>query len=117
MTRVKKSLTKREKHKKILKKTRGFRGARSKLVRTAKEALMHAGNYAFAGRKQRKRQKRRLWIAQLNAEVRSAGITYSQFIKDLKNAKIDLDRKILANIAQKDKPTFEKILEKIKSKS
>ena len=113
MSRVKKGLTKRAKHKKILKSTKGYRGARSRLVRTAKEAAMHAGEYAFSGRKQRKRQKRSLWVVQLNASIRTSGTTYSQFIKGLKDSNVSLNRKILAQIASSDQPTFKKILQKV----
>ena len=113
MSRVKKGLTKRAKHKKILKSTKGYRGARSRLVRTAKEAAMHAGEYAFSGRKQRKRQKRGLWVVQLNASIRAYNTTYSQFIKRLKDLNISLNRKILAQIASSDQPTFKKILQKV----
>ena len=113
MARVKKGLTKRAKHKKILKSTKGYRGARSRLVRTAKEAAMHAGEYAFSGRKQRKRQKRSLWVVQLNASIRTYGTTYSQFIRGLKDLNISLNRKILAQIASSDQTTFKKILQKV----
>jgi large subunit ribosomal protein L20 len=117
MARVKKGLTKRKRHKKILASTKGYRGAKSRLVRTAKEATLHAGEYAFAGRKQRKRNKRSLWISQVNAAVKNYGITYSQFIKGLKDANIDIDRKILAEIATSDQPAFSQILSKTKIKS
>src|SRR3989344_5578812 len=108
MARAKKGLIKKTRHKKILKSTKGYRGAKSRLVRSAKEASLHAGEYAFAGRKQTKRQKRNLWISQLNAAVRENGLTYSQFIKGLKDAKISLDRKVLSQIASSDQSTFKK---------
>jgi large subunit ribosomal protein L20 len=115
MVRIKKGLTKRRRHKKILKSTKGYRGAKSRLVRTAKEASLHAGEYAFAGRKQRKRQKRNLWITRINSTLRSEGILYSKFINNLKEAKIELDRKILADIATTDPSVFRQILSKLNS--
>ncbi len=114
MTRVKKGLTKRRKHKKILTLAKGFRGSKSTLVRTAKEATMHAGEYAFAGRKQRKRQKRRLWITKINAALKNEGVPYNKFIKDLTAAKIKIDRKILADIAVSDPLVFKQITTKLK---
>ena len=113
MARVKKGLTKSKRHKKILKSTKGYRGAKSKLVRVAKEASMHAGEYAFVGRKQRKRQKRRLWISQINAALKAENLTYSGFIKDLKDSNIEIDRKILSEIVISDNTTFKQILKKI----
>jgi large subunit ribosomal protein L20 len=114
MVRVKKGLTKHKSHKKILAKTKGYRGAKSKLLRTAKEALMHAGAYAFAGRKQRKRQKRRLWITKINAALKEEGIPYSQFLKGLREANINLDRKILADLAVSDPAIFKQIVARLK---
>jgi len=113
MVRVKKGLAKYKKHKKILAATKGYRGAKSKLVRSAKEAMMHAGAYAFAGRKQRKRQKRRLWITKINAALRAEGVSYSRFLKGLKEAKIELDRKILADLAVSDPQVFKQVLTKL----
>jgi large subunit ribosomal protein L20 len=110
MTRVKKGITKRAKHKKILEAAKGYRGARSKLVRTAKEAVMHAGAYAYNGRKERKQQARRLWITKINAAL--GEISYSQFISNLKKTNIEIDRKILADIAESDPTTFNKIAQK-----
>lgn len=107
MTRVKKGLIKVKRHKKILKLAKGYRGSRSKLVRTAKEAVLHAGAYAFAGRKQRKQQKRTSWIMTINAALEE--VPYNKFIKDIKAKNIALDRKILAEIAKSDLPTFKKI--------
>lgn len=111
MTRVKKGITKRAKHKKILESAKGYRGARSKLVRTAKEAVMHAGSYAYNGRKERKQQARRLWITKINAAL-GEEVSYSQFIFDLKEKGIEIDRKILADIAEKDPDTFAKFVVK-----
>jgi large subunit ribosomal protein L20 len=114
MTRVKKGLTKKKRHKKILIATKGYRGAKSSLVKTAKEAAMHAGEYAFAGRRQRKRQKRRLWITKINAALKSEGIPYNKFIKGLAEENIKIDRKILADLAISDPPIFKQIASKLK---
>ncbi len=109
MTRVKKGITKRAKHKKVLESAKGYRGARSKLIRTAKEAVMHAGSYAYAGRKQRKQQARTLWITKINAALGSK-IAYKDFIHSLKERNIELDRKVIAEIAEKDQSTFLKLI-------
>lgn len=114
MTRVKKGITKSQKHKKILKAAKGYRGARSKLVRTAKEALLHAGSYAYNGRKERKQQARRLWITKINAALGNEA-SYNDFISGLKKESIELDRKVLASIAEKDPETFKKIASEIVS--
>src|SRR3990167_6106531 len=99
MARVKRGLVSHRKHKKLHKLTKGFKGGRSKLVREAKSALLHAGNYAFAGRKRKKRDMRRLWIIQLGNAVRAEGLSYSKFMAGLKSKNINLDRKILADLA------------------
>ena len=83
------------------------------MVKTAKEAVMHAGAYAFAGRRERKRQKRALWIAKINAALRAEGLSYSQFIRGLKDANIEIDRKILADLSMSDNVVFRQIIEKI----
>jgi len=114
MARVKKGQTKKARHKKILKATKGFRGAKSRLVRSASEALLHSGEYSYSGRKQRKRQKRTLWISQINSAVKNFGITYSLFIKGLNKANIEIDRKILSQVAKEDNKTFNKILSIVK---
>lgn len=103
-----------KKHKKILKTTKGYRGTRSKLFRPAHEAYLHAGEYAFAGRKKRQRDFRRLWIQKINAALTPFNISYSHFIKRLKDQKIELDRKVLANIAVSDPKTFAKIVKEVK---
>lgn len=115
MARIKRGTVVRRKHKKILKAAKGFRGTKSKLFKVAKEAVMHAGAYAFSGRKERKRQKRTLWIVQINAALKTQDITYSKFINGLSSAKIRLDRKILSEIAATDEKTFKIIVEKAKS--
>ena len=113
MPRVKTGPTRSRKHKKIKKAAAGFKHARRKRIKTAKEALLHAGQHAYIGRKLRKRDFRRLWITRLNAAARRHDLTYSQFISGLKKANIELDRKILADIAVNDPATFEKIISEI----
>lgn len=102
------------KHRKVKKAARGFKQARRTRVKAAKEALLHAGQYAYIGRKLRKRDLRSLWVKRLNAAAREHGLTYSRFIAGLKKAKIELDRKMLADIAVNDPDTFKKIVDKIK---
>lgn len=97
-------------HRKILARAKGFRQARSRRIQVAKEALVHAGAYAFHGRKLKKRNLRSLWITRVNAAVRDAGTTYSKFIAGLKKEKIEIDRKILSEIAVKDPETFKKVV-------
>ena len=97
-------------HRKILARAKGFRQARHSRIQTAKEAVLHAGAYAFAGRKLKKRDLRSLWIARVNAGVRLEGISYSKFIAGLKKEKIEIDRKILSAIAIEDPETFKKIV-------
>lgn len=109
MARVKRGVTSHKKHKKILKLTKGYKFGRSKLIKQAKEASLHAGQYAFAGRKQRKRDMRKLWIIQMNAALEQEGLSYSKFISQLKAKNILLNRKILAEIAINDPLTFKKI--------
>ncbi len=101
------------KHRKILKEARGFKQTRRRRVKTAKESLLHAGQYAYHGRKLRKRDLRRLWIVRLNAACRENGLKYSEFIAKLKEAKVEIDRKILADIAIKEPEIFSKIVAKI----
>ena len=111
MARVKRGVTSHAKHKKLHSLTKGFRGGRGKLVREAKSALLHAGEYAFAGRKLRKRDMRRLWITQLGIAVRNEGLSYSKFIASLKAKSINLDRKILADLAVNHLEDFKKVVE------
>ena len=113
MARVKRGVTSHARHKKLHELTKGFRGGRSKLVREAKSSLLHAGEYAFAGRKLRKRDMRRLWIVQLGNAVRNEGISYSKFIASLKAKNIDLDRKILADLAVNHIEDFKKIVAEV----
>jgi large subunit ribosomal protein L20 len=115
VTRVKGGPKGRRKHKKVLKTTKGYQGGRSKLFRQTHQAYLKAGEAAFAGRKQRKRGFRRRWIQKINAALKPFDISYSQLIKKLKDKNIELDRKVLANIAISDPKTFEKIVQEIKT--
>jgi len=115
MPRVKRGVTTRAKHKKVLDQAKGFRGRRGNVFTIAKEAVMKAGQYAYRDRRQRKRQFRALWIARINAAVRELGMTYSVFIAGLSKASIDIDRKVLADLAVHDKAAFGKIAEQAKA--
>lgn len=114
MVRVKRGIISRKKHKKVLKRAKGYRMTRHKQIKKAKEALLHAGEYAFAGRKLKKRQFRKLWIMRINAAVRPHDLKYNRFIRLLKNKKIELDRKILAQLAMEHPKIFEKIVQEVK---
>lgn len=115
MPRAKTGTTRSKRHKKILKLAKGFRGANSRLYKRAHEAVLHAGQYAYIGRKLRKRDMRRLWIARINAGVRKASdkLNYSQFIKGLKTKNIALDRKILADMAATDFDAFSQVVKTV----
>lgn len=113
MARVKRGVTSHRKHKKVLELTKGHRGGRSKNIKEAKSSLLHAGQYAFAGRKLRKRDMRRLWIIQLGNAVRNEGLSYSKFMAGLKAKKINLDRKILAELAVNHLDDFKKIIAEV----
>ena len=115
MARVKRSVTSRAKHKKTLARAKGYYNARRKNIRTAKQAVMKAGQYAFRDRRDRKRQFRALWVARINAAARLNGISYSRFMNGLKHAQIELDRKVLADIAVFDKAAFSALVEKAKA--
>lgn len=106
MPRVKRGVTAHAKHKKVLKQAKGYYGARSKVYRVAKQAVIKAGQYAYRDRRQKKRQFRSLWIARINAEARNNGISYSRMIDGLNKAGIEVDRKMLADLAIHDKPAF-----------
>ncbi|MBN1263286.1 MAG: 50S ribosomal protein L20 [Candidatus Pacebacteria bacterium] len=108
--RVKTGFTRKRRHQKVLERTKGFRMTKGRLYRVSKEADLHAGQYAFAGRKKRKRDLRRLWIMRLNAALKPYDLTYSAFIHSQKEAKIELNRKILADLAVNQPPVFEKIV-------
>ena len=103
MARVKRGVQAKARHKKVLKQAKGFRGARSRTYKVAKQAVMRAGQYAYRDRRVKKRVFRSLWIVRINAAARDNGITYSQLIAGLKKANIDLDRKVLASLAVNDK--------------
>ena len=111
--RVKRGTASHRRHKRLLAKARGYRGGRSKLIKQAKEAVIHAGADAYRGRKEKKRQMRALWIARINAALRPHDISYSQFIAKLKAQKIDLDRKVLSQIAVEDPKAFDEIVKKV----
>jgi len=106
MPRVKRGVTARASHKKVLDLAKGYRGRRKNVYRIAKQAVMKAGQYAYRDRRQKKRQFRTLWIARINAAAREQGLTYSVFMNGLKKADIQVDRKVLSDIAVFDKPAF-----------
>lgn len=114
MARVKRGVTSHKRHKKVLYLTKGHRGGRSKLIREAKSSLLHAGQYAYAGRKLKKRDMRRLWIIQLGNAVRAEGLSYSKFMAELRTKNIKLDRKILADLAVNHPEDFKKIVAEVK---
>ena len=114
MPRVKRGVTARSRHKKVLVLAKGFRGRRGNVYRVAKQAVMKAGQYAYRDRRNKKRVFRRLWIARINAAARSHGVTYSQFIAGLNKAQINLDRKVLADIAYHDEAAFAGIVATVK---
>ena len=109
--RVKRGVNAVKKRRAILKQAKGYRGAKSKLYRVAREAVMKSGQYAYVGRKLRKRDMRSLWITRINAGCRENGISYSLFISGLKKANVDLNRKVLADLAVTDKNAFAKLVE------
>lgn len=115
MARVKRGTVSRRKHNKLLSLTRGYRGTRSRLVKVAREAALHAGEYAFHGRKRKKRDFRRLWITRISESVKTEGISYSKFIAGLVKKNIKIDRKILSDLVLNDLQTFKKIVEEAKS--
>jgi large subunit ribosomal protein L20 len=111
MARVKRGVTAHRRHKRLLNAAEGRKGTKSRLIKPAREALLHALAYATRDRKQRKRQMRELWVIRINAAARQNGITYGRFVAGLKKADIELDRKILADLAVRDETTFAKIAE------
>ncbi len=115
MPRVKRGVTAKARHKKILKEAKGYYGARSKVFRVAKQAVTKAGQYAYRDRRQRKRQFRALWIARINAAARECGMSYSRFINGLTNANIEIDRKVLADLAVNDMNAFKALAETAKA--
>ncbi|MDE0756228.1 MAG: 50S ribosomal protein L20 [Woeseiaceae bacterium] len=115
MARVKRGVVARARHKKVLKKAKGYYGARSKLFKTAKQAVIKAGQYAYRDRRQRKRQFRALWITRINAAARLHGMSYSRLINGLSLAEIEVDRKVLADLAVCDPDAFGAIAEQAKA--
>ncbi|MCK4608994.1 MAG: 50S ribosomal protein L20 [Gammaproteobacteria bacterium] len=115
MPRVKRGVTAHARHKKVLKKAKGYYGARSRVFRVAKQAVIKAAQYAYRDRRQRKRQFRSLWIVRINAAARKCDLSYSQLINGLKNASIDIDRKVLADLAVFDQTAFAAVAEKAKA--
>ena len=116
MARIKGGMNAKKKHTRVLKLAKGYRGARSKQYRVAKQSVMRALTSSYAGRKQRKRQFRQLWIARINAAARMNGLSYSKFMYGLKLANVDLNRKVLADMAINDAQGFASLAELAKSK-
>lgn len=115
MSRVKRGVTARAKHKKVMAKAKGYYGARSRVFRVAKQAVIKAAQYAYRDRRQRKREFRALWIVRVNAAARSHGMSYSAFMNGLRKSSINIDRKILADIAVHDKTAFSALVEQAKA--
>ena len=115
MARVKRGAAPRQRRKKILKAAKGYWGGRHRLYRTAKEAVVRAGQYAYHDRRQRKREFRRLWVARINAAARESGLTYSRFMEGVAKAGIKLDRKVLADLAVHDGAAFGQIVDAAKA--
>ena len=115
MARVKRGVEARRRHKKILKAAKGYYGARSRVFRVAKQAVIKAGQYAYRDRRVKKRTFRALWITRINAQSRANGLSYSRLINGLKKADIGLDRRVLADLAVHDKPAFTAIVEQAKA--
>ena len=115
MARVKGAMMTRKRRNKVLKAAKGYWGSKSKHFKMAKQAVMKSGNYAYIGRKQKKREFRQLWIARINAQAKANGMNYSQFMNGLKKAGINLNRKMLSQIAIEDKAAFAALVEKAKA--
>jgi len=115
MARVKRGVIAKARHKKVLKQAKGYYGARSRTYKVAKQAVIKAGQYAYRDRKQRKRQFRALWIVRINAAVREFDLSYSQFMNGLHKANIEVDRKVLADLAVNEKAAFAKLVEQSKA--
>ena len=116
MARVKRGVTARARHKKLLKKAKGYYGGRSRVFRAAKQQVIKSGQYAFRDRRAKKREFRALWIVRINAAANEHGLSYSRFIHGLAAAGVELDRKVLADIAVHDKPAFAQLVEQAKAK-
>ncbi len=115
MPRVKRGVTAHAAHKKVIKRAKGFRGRRGNVFRIANEAVMRAGQYAYRDRRRKKRDFRSLWIVRINAAVRELGLSYSTFMNGLKKAQVEVDRKVLADLAVTDKPAFAQFVEKARA--
>lgn len=115
MARVKRGVTARRRHKKVLKQAKGYYGARSRVYRVAVQAVTKAGQYAYRDRRVKKRVFRSLWITRINAQARANGLTYSQLIAGLKKAEIAVDRRVMADLAVHDKPAFAALVEKARA--
>lgn len=115
MARVKRGVTARARHKKVLAQAKGFRGRRKNVFRIAKEAVTRAQQFAYRDRRQRKRQFRALWITRINAAARQLGLSYSRFMNGLRMASVDVDRKVLADLAVTDPPAFARLAEQAKA--
>jgi large subunit ribosomal protein L20 len=115
MSRVKRSVVSRARRKKVLKQAKGYYGARSRQFKVAKQAVIKAGQYAYRDRRQKKRQFRQLWVVRINAAAREHGLSYSRFIAGLKKAAIDVDRKVLADLAVNEKEAFAALAEQAKA--
>lgn len=115
MAHIKRGVVSRRKHRKLLKLTKGYRGLRNKTTKQAHEAILHAGAYAYHGRKTKKRTFRTLWNIRISEAVKKEGLSYSIFMNKLKKAKIELDRKILSNLVAEDPTTFKHIVESVKN--
>ena len=115
MARVKRGVVARRRHKKILNQAKGYYGARSRVYRVAKQAVIKAGQYAYRDRRNRKRAFRALWIARINAGARANGLSYSRLISGLKKANVEIDRKVLADLAMNEQQAFSAVVEKAKA--
>ena len=115
MPRVKRGVVARRRHKKILNQAKGYYGARSRVFRVAKQAVIKAGQYAYRDRRNRKRQFRALWIARINTGARANGLSYSRLIAGLKKANVEIDRKVLADLAMNEQQAFAAVVEKAKA--
>lgn len=115
MSRIKRGTVSKRKHKKILQAASGYRMSKHRLIKVATEAVMHAGQYAYEGRKRRKRDMRRLWITRISEAVKGLGWSYNQFMHRLKEKKITLNRKMLAHLVTHDQETFKKLVEKVRA--
>jgi large subunit ribosomal protein L20 len=115
MPRVKRGVQARARHKKIMKKAKGYYGARSRVYRVAKQAVIKAAQYAYRDRRTKKREFRALWIIRINAAARECGLSYSRFMNALSKSGIELDRKVLADMAMNDKVAFAKVVEQVKA--